>query len=399
MKNKLLKMIIMTLVIVNYSYSQCNPITIPQINPDNGYGGAFCLQGSTGSPTIEEDNMAELCLNNINGNFVISKKEFSDTNPKTKLTLTNSNLSLVGLNPPSSFFNLSFDFDSAGSAIIRSQRGNSWDTKLQFLTNHPDGGSGSIAYPPIPRMTIDSGGRVGINTENPNYILDVFGDAKFTDENLNDGKLVIKGSNTPNYIYDISNNTKRDLSFEFSGAGSSKVRSFRGGEMDTYLQFLTNSKTDSDNPQIRMHINEDGNIGIGTITPKSKLEVIGNVIIGEIPSNKMPNDYNLYVEKGVIAEKVKVAVLTSSQWSDHVFDKKYELKPLEEVEKYIEENKHLPNIPSSEELVKEGLDLGKMQAKQMEKIEELTLYLIEMKKEIDILKKENKELKKIISNN
>lgn len=208
-------------------------------------------------------------------------------------------------------------------------------------------------------------------------------------------KLIIQGPNTPTEI-----GSKRDISFEFNGAGSSKIRSYRGPSWGTYLQFLTNPNNGSgDSPNVRMHINEDGNIGIGTITPKSKLEVIGNVIIGEIPSNKMPNGYNLYVEKGVIAEKVKVAVLTSSQWSDHVFDEKYELKPLEEVEKYIEENKHLPNIPSSEELVKEGLDLGKMQAKQMEKIEELTLYLIEMKKEIEVLKKENKDLKKIISNN
>lgn len=73
--------------------------------------------------------------------------------------------------------------------------------------------------------------------------------------------------------------------------------------------------------------------------------------------------------------------------------------PLKQVEEYINENKHLPNIPSSEELIKEGLDLGEMQAKQMEKIEELTLYLIEMKKEIDTLKKKNQELKeKIIKN-
>ena len=218
------------------------------------------------------------------------------------------------------------------------------------------------------------------------------------EESTYSNKFIIQGPNTPTY-----DGSKRDISFEFNAAGSSKIRSYRGTSWGTYLQFLTNPNNGSnDSPQIRMHINEDGNIGIGTITPKSKLEVIGNVIIGSIPQNKIlpaSAGYNLYVEKGIISEKVKVALLSSTQWSDYVFEEKYNLKPLEDVEKYIKENKHLPNIPSSKELVKEGLDLGEMQAKQMEKIEELTLYLIEMKKEINALKKENQELKEAITKN
>ena len=70
---------------------------------------------------------------------------------------------------------------------------------------------------------------------------------------------------------------------------------------------------------------------------------------------------------------------------DYVFATDYNLMPLDELENYIDANKHLPNIPSAKEVETDGLNVGEIQVKQMEKIEELTLYLIEMKKEIDRL--------------
>lgn len=130
----------------------------------------------------------------------------------------------------------------------------------------------------------------------------------------------------------------------------------------------------------------DGNVEVQT----------GTVKVGSVAT---PVGYKLYVEQGILTEKVKVAVASSTAWADYVFATDYKLKPLSEVEKFIDENNHLPNIPSADELVKEGLDLGKMQALQMEKIEELTLYLIEMKKEIEVLKNENIVLKAQITKN
>lgn len=120
----------------------------------------------------------------------------------------------------------------------------------------------------------------------------------------------------------------------------------------------------------------------------------GTVRVGNVAT---PVGYKLFVEQGILTEKVKVAVASSPAWADYVFANDYKLKPLSEVESFINENKHLPNVPSASELVKEGLDLGKMQATQMEKIEELTLYLIEMKKEINALQNENKSLKVLVS--
>jgi hypothetical protein len=375
MKNLLKILIILNLLINSDSFGQCDPITIP--------GGTFCLEGTAGNPDI--------CLLNYNGSFVISKKPAGQT-AVSRLIYNDSNLSLFGKNDVGSTFDLSFDFLSAGSAFIRSKRGGNMDTELQFMTNPSYGTANTPASPPPVRMVINSEGNIGINTPaaGPNYRLDVYGVAKFCDESIDDGKVVIKGANTPNYvpdgnIFSPSNfANKRDLSFEFVGAGSSKIRSFRGGQTDTYLQFLTSAKGSSvnDSPIVRMQINEDGKI------------IMGNVTVPTAASTP----YKLYVEGGILTEKVKVALKSSAQWSDHVFAPEYNLKSLYEVEQYINQNKHLPNIPSADELVKEGVDVVEMQSKQMEKIEELTLYMIEMKKDIDSLRKENSSLKEEISN-
>ena len=103
----------------------------------------------------------------------------------------------------------------------------------------------------------------------------------------------------------------------------------------------------------------------------------------------LPEGYLLYVKKGILAERVRVAVATSARWADYVFDDDYNLMPLKEVEEFIQENDHLPNVPSADEITETGIDMAEMAAKQMEKIEELTLYLIEANKRIEKLEKEH----------
>jgi hypothetical protein len=104
--------------------------------------------------------------------------------------------------------------------------------------------------------------------------------------------------------------------------------------------------------------------------------------------------YRLLVKGGMITEKIKVAVAGSADWADYVFEPSYKLMSLDKVESFVKENKHLPNVPSAEEMSKNGLDVMQTSAKLMEKIEELTLYMIEMNKEIQALKTENAKLKK-----
>jgi hypothetical protein len=80
-------------------------------------------------------------------------------------------------------------------------------------------------------------------------------------------------------------------------------------------------------------------------------------------------------------------IVEGHSWCDYVFDKNYSLMPLDELDRYITENKHLPEIPSAAEVENKKVDLFEMQQLQMKKIEELTLYLLSMKKENEALKK------------
>ncbi|MVM36442.1 bZIP transcription factor [Spirosoma sp. HMF3257] len=105
----------------------------------------------------------------------------------------------------------------------------------------------------------------------------------------------------------------------------------------------------------------------------------GGVIIGS-GIDKTPSDYNLFVSKGILTEKVKVAIKNTDDWSDKVFAPTYQLQPLHEVAQFIKENQHLPGIPSAIEVVEKGIDVAKMDAKLLEKIEELTLYSIQLEK-------------------
>jgi len=121
----------------------------------------------------------------------------------------------------------------------------------------------------------------------------------------------------------------------------------------------------------------------------------GNVAIGTNLDNN-PNGYKLAVNGKIGAKEVQVEN-TSSTWADYVFEKDYALRSLDEVESFIKENKHLPEIPSAEEVKENGHKLGEMDVLLLKKVEELTLYMIELKKEVDAVRAENKNLKEELS--
>jgi len=134
---------------------------------------------------------------------------------------------------------------------------------------------------------------------------------------------------------------------------------------------------------IRMTLLNNGNIGMGELYPKERLHVTGKVRINDPATNETMtgthSDYRLAVEGKIVAKEI---IVTLSNWADFVFDEDYKLPSLASIEKHIAENKHLPGIPKTEEVMKDGVSLGQIQAKLLQKIEELTLYIIQQEKRI-----------------
>ncbi|MEP5611437.1 MAG: helicase associated domain-containing protein [Cyclobacteriaceae bacterium] len=120
---------------------------------------------------------------------------------------------------------------------------------------------------------------------------------------------------------------------------------------------------------VRFAIVPNGNVGIGTKDPLSKLSVNGHI------------------------RATEVKVLADITVPDYVFEPNYDLRTLEETKAYIAENKHLPEIPSAAEIEENGIDLGDMNMRLLKKIEELTLHQIELMEEMQEMKKELKALK------
>jgi hypothetical protein len=113
-----------------------------------------------------------------------------------------------------------------------------------------------------------------------------------------------------------------------------------------------------------------GSVGIGTTNPQQLLDVHGTMAAQEI--------------------------IVTTTGADYVFDPDYRLAPLSEVAGYIQEHRHLPDIPSSEEMQKKGASVGEMQTKLLAKIEELTLHLIEVDQENKELRKEIQQIRERI---
>lgn len=112
----------------------------------------------------------------------------------------------------------------------------------------------------------------------------------------------------------------------------------------------------------------------------------GSVGIGILSPSGIPNGYLLAVDGKGIFEELRVE-MSGQWWPDYVFESDYDLRSIDELKSFIDDNGHLPNIPPAAEVESEGILLGDMQRRVMEKIEELTLYIIQQQEEIDQLKK------------
>lgn len=190
-----------------------------------------------------------------------------------------------------------------------------------------------------PSMTISKWGNVGIGVENPGYVLDVAGRARFRSGNGTAG-------------------------FWLNNTANTAERSFYGMANDNLVG-----------------IYGSGGCGWGMVMDVNN----GSVAIGSTNANPA---YKLSVNGSIRAKEVVV----ESGWADFVFENDYKLMPLVEVENYIKNNKHLPNVPSALEVKENGVKVGEIEATLLQKIEELTLYAIESKKQVDALQNKIKVL-------
>lgn len=216
--------------------------------------------------------------------------------------------------------------------------------------------------------TMSSTSYVGIGII-PQYKLDVNGKLCIRPEEIVAGKSVsylnwtghILNIGTPTGVYAYNY-----LDFKPGGATEGPV----------YSIFRMYTATSPNNQYEKIHfasygdcwMSTDGNFGIGTMYPNYTLDVRGTIRANEI--------------------------LVNTTGADFVFEKDYELMPLDQLKDYIENNHHLPQIQSAEDMQDEGVGVGELQTKLLQKIEELTLYIIQQKETIDELRNEIIEQKK-----
>jgi hypothetical protein len=196
-------------------------------------------------------------------------------------------------------------------------------------------------------LTLQSGGNIGIGTSSPDELLDVNGNIRTT------GSVNI---DNPGAILQLKNGGVSTGFFQLSG---DDVRTGTNSANNTGKFIIRTNGFD------RFFIDSVGNVAIGT-------------------SYKVANGYRVSVNGKIMCEEVRVQMDTD--WPDYVFAPGYQLMPLADLQRFINTHKHLPGILPAAEVKTNGIELGDTNKRMMEKIEELTLYILELKKEVELLK-------------
>ncbi|MEY3416552.1 MAG: hypothetical protein RL060_663 [Bacteroidota bacterium] len=198
-------------------------------------------------------------------------------------------------------------------------------------------------------FSLTGAGNVGIGTASPDTKLEVAGNIKMT------GPSFVIGTN--------------DGSFQGNKPGQRALVHDNSPSKDV---LLINCQNDfEDGTQIQSDLSVTGNLSVGNVsfqnTEKTQLDMKGNLrVLGKIATTE-------------------VCVNPSSSWCDYVFEESYPLMPLKDLKQYIGHHKHLPEVPTSEEVKRDGVNLGEINVTYLKKIEELTLYILQQQQQLDLL--------------
>ncbi len=266
--------------------------------------------------------------------------------------------------------------DAVGSGI------SFWDTDGTHIYNNNTGNVGIGTNNPYTRLTIESpyntsgwfhigrngtdsivlgesigGVSAGLGTSTP-HILRLTSGTLGRIQIIPDGNVIVGDNFVPPFGRFTVRTPNNSWGISHTSDGGNIIATQIGGTSAGIGTFSNTNMRIFSNSLSRIFVAAaTGNVGIGTDNPTYKLSVLGNIRSNEV-----------VVETG---------------WADYVFDEKYKLPLLSDVEKFIQLNKHLPNIPSAKEVEEKGLHLGDTQKRMMEKIEELTLYMIEANKQLE----------------
>ena len=243
-----------------------------------------------------------------------------------------------------------------------------------------------------PRVTIsDSTGYVGIGTANPQEMLHVNG---YIRGHAPNGEIIIRTNSGTTQI-GASNDAYSHFLTTLPGFYFNAPLTIYGGKIRSYLNDDLKLNTFS---TTRMTIlSSNGNVGIGKDAPQYKLDVAGKIhsdtlVTSIVQADEVQSDS---LRTGVI--KTGEVFIESVYGADFVFDDTYKLRSLQEVSEYIQNNKHLPELQSAVDMQQNGINMSDFQIQLLQKIEELTLYIIRQEDKISQQEKRIQELENAIN--